>query len=60
MATREQLNHERVKALLELLKQETDIDDEWFECIQECRDLGKGNEIAQAAREGNGPPIDDD
>lgn len=56
MTTRDQLTHERLEALIELLVAEGVISRDWADSLESTRDLGDGLAVAEAARAGNGPP----
>jgi len=56
MTTRDQLTHERQQALIECLVSEGVIGRDWADALESTRELGEGEKIAQAAREGRGPP----
>lgn len=56
MTTREQLTHERLTALIEVLVQEGVVSREWADALEGTRDLGHGQEVAEARRERQGPP----
>lgn len=56
MPTREQLTHERLDALIEVLQEQTNLTLEWAETLRSTAEIGDADEIKRAAREGTGPP----
>jgi hypothetical protein len=54
-ADRSQLNRERQEALIETLVQEGVLPRDWADSIEASDQIGDGQEIAQAARDGRGP-----
>jgi hypothetical protein len=51
-----QLNSERLEALIETLVAEGVLPRDWADSIESTEQIGDGLEIAEAAREGRGPP----
>lgn len=56
MPTRDQLTAERQEALIEALVAEGVLPRDWADALESTRQLGDGEEIASAARDGRGPP----
>jgi hypothetical protein len=56
MTTREQLTHERVKALIETLHSNGTITDAEREALLDGSSLDRQKETRRRAREGRGPP----
>jgi len=56
MTHREQLTHERVKALIETLHSNGTINDAERTALLNCSSLDQQKETRRRAREGSGPP----
>lgn len=56
MTTREQITTEKLNALIEVLENEGVLSAEWRDSLRAVRESGEGREVAEAAREGRGPP----
>lgn len=56
MTTREKLTHERLETLIEVLVEQGTLPRDWADALEGTRELGDGRKVAEAAREGRGPP----
>lgn len=56
MTSRDQLTNERLDALIEVLTEQGVLDPDWRDALENTRELGQGQEVAEAARQGQGPP----
>ena len=55
MPTREQLTHERLQALIDVLVAQGTLSEERAEVLKQTREFGEARQIAQNARNGDPP-----